>query len=71
VNFKSSRDFSVNPPSPLLKSSNEEMVNMKVVELFKSYLFYLGFTFKNLNIKALFKNFRLKLNFPKYLSLVR
>jgi hypothetical protein len=71
VNFKSSRDFSVNQNSPLLKSSNEEMVNMKVVELFKSYLFYLGFTFKNSKIRALFKNFGFKSNFPKYLPLVR
>jgi hypothetical protein len=47
------------------------MVNMKVVELFKFYLFYLGLTFKNSKIKALFKNFGLKSNFPKYLSLVR
>jgi hypothetical protein len=42
---------------------------MKVVELFKSYLFYLGFTFKNSKNRALFKNFGLKSNFPKYLSL--
>jgi hypothetical protein len=47
------------------------MVNMKVVELFKPYLFYLGFIFKNPKNRVLFKNFGLKSNFPKYLSLDR
>jgi hypothetical protein len=46
------------------------MVNMKVVEFFKSYIFYLWFTFNNSKIRALFKNFGLKSNFSKYLSLV-
>jgi hypothetical protein len=55
--------FSVNWILPLIQSSNEEMVKIEVVELFKFYNFALGFKFKNLKHNALFYHFALKSNF--------
>jgi hypothetical protein len=47
-NFKNLRDFTVNRNSLLTQSSNEKMIKMKVVELFKNYNFALGLKFRNL-----------------------
>jgi hypothetical protein len=63
-NFKNLRDFTVNRNSLLTQSSNEKMVKMKVVELFKNYNFALGLKFRNLYYKVLFHHFALKSNFP-------
>jgi hypothetical protein len=62
-NCKNLRDFTTNRNFPLIQSSNEEMVKMEVVELFKSYNFALGLKFRNLKYKVLFHHFALKLNF--------
>jgi hypothetical protein len=43
-----------------LMSSNEEMVKIEVVELFKSYNFTLGLQFRNLKHNVLFYHFALK-----------
>jgi hypothetical protein len=43
---KKFRDLSVNQNFSLLQRSNEKMLNMKVVENFKSYNNALGFKFK-------------------------
>jgi hypothetical protein len=50
------RDFTVNRILPLIQSSNEEMVKIEVVELFKSYNFALGLMFRNLKYTTLFYN---------------
>jgi hypothetical protein len=47
-NFKNLRDFTVNRNSLQIQSSNEKMVKIKVVELFKNYNFALGLKFRNL-----------------------
>jgi hypothetical protein len=60
---KNFRDCSVNRNSPLIQSSNETMVKMEVVELFKNYNFSLGLKLRNLKYKVLFHHFALKLNF--------
>jgi hypothetical protein len=62
-NCKNLRDFTVDRNSPLIQSSNEKMVKMKVVELFKTYNFALGLKFRNLKYKVLFHHFALKSNF--------
>jgi hypothetical protein len=69
-NCKNLRDFTVNRIFPLIQSSNEKMVKIEVVELFKSYNFALGLKFKNLKYTALFYNFALNSNLIKFLSLV-
>jgi hypothetical protein len=68
--FQNLRDFTVNRIFPLIQSSNEEMVKIEVVELFKSYNFSLGLKFRNLKYTALFYNFALNSNLIKFLSLV-
>jgi hypothetical protein len=62
-NSKNLRDFTINRNFPLIQSSNEEMVKIEVVELFKSYNFALGLKFKNLKHNILFYHFSLNLNF--------
>jgi hypothetical protein len=62
-NCKNLRDFTANRNFPLIQSSNEEMVKIKVVELFKSYNFALGLKFRNLKHNILFYHFALKLIF--------
>jgi hypothetical protein len=57
------RDCTVNKNSPLIQSSNEKMVKMKVVELFKTYNFALGLKFRNRKHIVLFYYFALYLNF--------
>jgi hypothetical protein len=64
------RDFTVNRIFPLIQSSNEEMVKIEVVELFKFYNFTLGLKFRNLKYTALFYTFALNSNLTKFLSLV-
>jgi hypothetical protein len=64
------RDFTVNRIFPLIQSSNEEMVKIEVVELFKSYNLALGLKFRNLKYTALFYNFALNSNLVKFLCLV-
>jgi hypothetical protein len=54
VNFKNSRDLTIIQNFALFLSSNEKMVKIKVVELFKPYNFYLGFKFKNAKDRVLF-----------------
>jgi hypothetical protein len=44
-NCENLRDFTVNRIFPLIQSSNEEIVKIEVVELFKSYNFTLGLKF--------------------------
>jgi hypothetical protein len=56
-NLQNLRDLTVNKNSPLIQSSNEKMVKMKVVELFKTYNFALGLKFRNLKYKVLFHHF--------------
>jgi hypothetical protein len=58
-NCKNLRDFIVNRIFPPIQRSNEEMVKIEVVELFKSYNFALGLKFRNLKYTALFYNFAL------------
>jgi hypothetical protein len=60
---KNLRDFTVNRKFPLIQSSNEKMVKIEVVELFKSYNFALGLKCRNLKHKVLFYHFALKSNF--------
>jgi hypothetical protein len=67
---KNLRVFTVNRIFPLIQSSNEEMVKIEVVELFKSYNFALGLKFRNLKHTSLFYNFALNSNLLKFLSLV-
>jgi hypothetical protein len=43
---KNLRDFNVNWIFPLIQSSNEKMVKIEVVELFKSHNFALGLKFR-------------------------
>jgi hypothetical protein len=62
-NCENLRDFTVNRIFPLIQSSNDEVVKIEVVELFKSYNFALGLKFRNLKYTALFYNFTLKSNF--------
>jgi hypothetical protein len=62
-NCKNLRDITVNKKFPLIQSSDEKMVKMKVVELFKTYNFALGLKFRNLKYKVLFHYFALKSNF--------
>jgi hypothetical protein len=62
-NCKNFRDCTVNRNFPLIQSSNEEMVKIEVVELFKTYNFALGLEFKNLKYKVLLHHFALKINF--------
>jgi hypothetical protein len=62
-NCRNFRDCTVNRNSPLIQSSNEKMVKMKVVELFKNYNFALGLKFRNLKHIVLFYYFALNLNF--------
>jgi hypothetical protein len=69
-NCKNLRDFTVNRIFPLIQSSNEEMVKIEVVELFKSYNFALGLKFRNLKYTDLFYTFALNSNLTKFLSLV-
>jgi hypothetical protein len=64
------QDFTVNRIFPLIQSSNEEMVKIEVVELFKCYNFALGLKFRNLKYTALFYTFALNSNLTKFLSLV-
>jgi hypothetical protein len=64
------RDFTINRSFPLIQSSNEEMVKIEVVELFKSYNFALGLKFRNLKYTTLFYTFALNSNLTKFLSLV-
>jgi hypothetical protein len=64
------RDFTVNKIFPLIQRSNEEMVKIEVVELFKPYSFALGFKFRNLKYTAVFYTFALNSNLIKFLSLV-
>jgi hypothetical protein len=54
---KNLRDFTANRNFPLIQSSNEEMVKIEVVELFKSYNFALGIKFRNLKHNVLFYHF--------------
>jgi hypothetical protein len=68
-NLQNLRDLTVNKNSPLILSSNEKMVKMKVVELFKIYNFALGLKFINLKYKVLFHHFALNSNLIKFLSL--
>jgi hypothetical protein len=63
---KNLRDSSVNWIFLLIQSSNEEMVKIEVVDLFKSYNFTLGFKFKNLKHDTLFYHFALKSNLNKF-----
>jgi hypothetical protein len=63
-------DFTVNRIFLLIQSSNEEMVKIEVVELFKSYNFALGLKFRNLKYTTLFYTFALNSNLIKFLSLV-
>jgi hypothetical protein len=49
----------------------KQKCDQNFVQLFKLYNFILEFNFKSSKGTALFKNFGLKSNFPKYLSLVR
>jgi hypothetical protein len=67
---KNLKDFTVNRILPLIQSSDEEMVKIEVVELFKSYKFALGLKFRNLKYTALFYTFSLNSNLLKFLSLV-
>jgi hypothetical protein len=67
---KNLKDFTVNRISPLIQSSNEEMVKIEVVEIFKSYNFALGLKFRNLKYTTLFYTFALNSNLLKFLSLV-
>jgi hypothetical protein len=46
-NCENLRDFTINRIFPLIQSSNDEMVKIEVVELFKSYNFALGLKFRN------------------------
>jgi hypothetical protein len=62
-NYKNFRDYTVNRNFPLIQSSNEEMVKIEVVELFKTYNFALGLKFRNLKHTMLFYYFALKSNF--------
>jgi hypothetical protein len=62
-NCKNLRDFTVTRNSPLIQSSNEKMVKMKVVELFKTYNFSLGLKFRNLKHTVLLYQITLKPNF--------
>jgi hypothetical protein len=62
-NCKNLRDFTANRNFPLIQSSNEEMVKIEIVELFKSYNFALGLKFRNLKHNVLFYHFALKLIF--------
>jgi hypothetical protein len=62
-NYKNFKDLTENRNSPLIQSSDEKMVKMKVVELFKTYNFALGLKFRNLKYKVLFHYFALKSNF--------
>jgi hypothetical protein len=64
------RDFTINRFLPLIQSSNEKIVKIEVVELFKSYNFALGLKFRNLKYTALFYTFALNSNLIKFLSLV-
>jgi hypothetical protein len=64
------RDLTVNRIFPLTQNSNEEMVKIEVVELFKSYNLALGLKFRNLKYTALFYTFALYSNLTKFLSLV-
>jgi hypothetical protein len=57
------QNFSTDP------KSNEEMVKIEVVELFKSYSLDLGLKFRNLKYIALFYTFALNSNLIKFLSL--
>jgi hypothetical protein len=68
---KNLRNLTINRIFPLIQSSNEEMIKIEVVELFKSYNFALGLKFKNLKHNALFYHFVLKSNLNKFLSLLR
>jgi hypothetical protein len=65
-NCKNLRDFTVNRNFLLIQSSNEEMLKMEVVELFKSYNFALGLKFRNLKYKVLLHHFALKLTLHKF-----
>jgi hypothetical protein len=58
---KNLRDCTVNRNFPLIQSSNEEMVKIEVVELFKTYNFVLGLEFRNLKHTVLFYHFALNL----------
>jgi hypothetical protein len=69
-NCKNLRDSTINRIFPQIQSSNEEIVKIEVVELFKSYNFALGLKFRNLKYTALFYNFALNSNLIKFLSLV-
>jgi hypothetical protein len=62
-NCKILRDFTVNRNFPLIQSSDEKMVKMKVVEIFKTYNFALGLKLRNPKYKVLFHHFALKSNF--------
>jgi hypothetical protein len=68
--YENLRDLIVNRIFPLIQSSNEEMVKIEVVELFKSFNFALGLKLRNLKYTALFYNFALNSNLIKFLSLV-
>jgi hypothetical protein len=59
-NYKNLRDCTANRNFPLIQSSNEEMVKIEVVELFKSYNFALGLQLRNLKNNVLFYHFALK-----------
>jgi hypothetical protein len=61
--YENLKDCTINEFFPLIQSSNEEMVKIEVVELFKSYNFALGLKFRNLKHNVLFYHFALKLIF--------
>jgi hypothetical protein len=65
---KNLRDFIVNGNFPLIQSSDEKMVKIKVVELFKSYNFALGLKFRKIKHTVLFYHFAL--NLKNYISFV-
>jgi hypothetical protein len=56
-NCKNLRDITVNRNFPLIHSSNEKMVKMKVVELFKTYNFALGLKFRKPKVQSFISPF--------------
>jgi hypothetical protein len=67
---KNLKGLTVNRIFPLIQNSKEEMVEIEVVEPFKSYNFVLGLNFRNLKHTALFYTFALNSNLTNFLSLV-
>jgi hypothetical protein len=53
VKFQKSQGIDVKQDFSLFYISNEKMVKTRIVELFKTYNFYLGFKFKNSKDRAL------------------